>query len=70
MWSLYTFPNRTEGIVPCCNCDSEEFGTAHVDGLGIVLLCGSCGFIEEASPSEVALFIEEQGSVPFTEEAA
>ena len=45
----------------CFNCDSTDFGTAHLDGLGIVRSCADCGVVEEASASEVALFIEENG---------
>jgi hypothetical protein len=43
----------------CFNCDSTDFGTVHLDGLGIVRSCADCGVTEEASASEIALFIEE-----------
>ena len=43
----------------CFNCDSDNFGTAHVDGAGIVRRCDDCGVVEEASASEIALFIED-----------
>lgn len=43
----------------CPSCGSECFGTALNLAGEIVRLCGDCGYAEEASPSEVALFMED-----------
>jgi Zn ribbon nucleic-acid-binding protein len=44
--------------VNCPNCDSDDFGAMETDD-GVVRGCSDCGYREEASADEVALFLEE-----------
>jgi hypothetical protein len=42
----------------CPDCGSDEFGVASVDTEGVVRLCSTCSYIEEATLSEFAEFTE------------
>ena len=42
----------------CPNCSSDDFGVAAVDTVGVVRLCATCSYIEEATLSEFAEFTE------------
>jgi hypothetical protein len=50
----------------CPSCDSEDFGIAETND-GLMRKCTDCGYLEEPSPSEVALYAEDT-SVGWTEE--
>lgn len=50
----------------CPSCDSENFGVVPTDS-GLMRKCTDCGYLEEPSPAEVALYAEDSG-VGWTEE--
>jgi uncharacterized metal-binding protein (TIGR02443 family) len=44
----------------CPNCDSSDFGAMETED-GIVRGCGECGYREEATDAEKALFAMDHG---------